>query len=524
VGKVLTILEVSQKQAYIFASNKLQDNVKNSDTIAFVLSPEYFEKAVKDTEVKFSEKENLVYSGGGHTVLEFVDMDEAKKFNKFITRKIYEEYPDIALFVKNMEYDEKLNPGENLKELTKALEKKKSLRKAAFHQGSFGVERIDVNTLNPVRIEDKSGKMVSDKDGEIYPENRCKYRLVTKFEELGGNKGDSNFIAVVHIDGNAMGKRVENLYEENKEKGWDEYKKKLRNFSDSIDTDFKAAYKDMLDVVADNIEGEKLTPLKLKEINEKTNFPVRRIITAGDDICFVSEGRIGIECAVRFIEALNAKKNAVDGKNYAACAGVAIVHQKYPFYRAYELAEQLCSNAKKFGANIVKEINGEEGCISAIDWHIEYGEMGDSLDEIRDDYVDADGNNLTLRPYYVSATTIGGKEVGSYIKEIETEVADRRYDDFKARIQNLLAPKKEYARGKIKEMRSVLKKGEVTTQNYIRFNKMDEILVSTQQKAEDYSQTDASEKNPDKNKYKTKGLFDAIELMDTFVALEKGEK
>ena len=167
------------------------------------------------------------------------------------------------------------------------------------------------------------------------------------------------------------------LYEKNKDKSWEEYKKKLKSFSDSIDKDFKQSYKEMVEVVAKNLEQGKLEKLSIKE----KNFPVRRIITAGDDICFVTEGRIGLECAVAFFNALNGKKNTEDGKGYAACAGVAIVHQKYPFYRAYELAEQLCSNAKKFGATLHSERGGE---ISSIDWHIEYGELKDTIEEVRE--------------------------------------------------------------------------------------------------------------------------------------------
>ena len=50
---------------------------------------------------------------------------------------------------------------------------------------------------------------------------------------------------------------------------------------------------------------ERIKSEKLKELNLKDSFfPVRRIITAGDDICFVSEGKIGIECAVEYMKAL----------------------------------------------------------------------------------------------------------------------------------------------------------------------------------------------------------------------------
>ena len=128
------------------------------------------------------------------------------------------------------------------------------------------------------------------------------YHRVFRFEDLGGTKDKSNFIAVVHIDGNAMGKRVEKLQRRFEKLDWTEYKEKLREFSASIDEDFKAAYKDMSDDVASNIGRGRLSDLNITD----NKFPVRRIITAGDDICFVAEGRIGVECAAVFIACLAA--------------------------------------------------------------------------------------------------------------------------------------------------------------------------------------------------------------------------
>ena len=60
MGRYLDIIEVSQKQAYIFSSNHLKDNVLNSATIAYITSSEYFTEVVKD-EKMYSESKNMVY-------------------------------------------------------------------------------------------------------------------------------------------------------------------------------------------------------------------------------------------------------------------------------------------------------------------------------------------------------------------------------------------------------------------------------------------------------------------------------
>lgn len=486
--RYLTILEVSQKQAYIFQSNELRSNILNSAVIAWIMSEDYMEKTIQDVSL-FESDRNLVYSGGGHTVLEFETKDKAVLFTKKITTAVKKEYQGIEIFAVTQQYDTRLTPGENLKELVKVLEHKKSIRASTFRQGSFGVERINKNTLKPMlegeTLERTSRVKMPDTEEKIDRELTAEgFQRVYKFEELGGSKDKSNFIAVVHIDGNAMGKRVENLREKYEGCQWKEYKDILRKFSSSIDDQFKEAYKEMAECVAGNVRAGKLDALDIKE----NKLPVRRIITAGDDICFVAEGRIGLECAAAFIYALGRKENPVDKESYAACAGVAILHQKYPFYKAYELAELLCSNAKKFGASLSEDGSGKD--VSAIDWHIEFGEIKDTLEEIRKAYYDADGRMMLQRPYVLDASE----------KILEMEPL-RRYENFRNLISEI-QKEENYAKGSLKELRSVLKQGEKETEYYLRFHQIETLLKERLQDNFDL-------------------LYDAAELIDTFVQLEE---
>lgn len=352
-------------------------------------------------------------------------------------------------------------------------------------------------------------EMEEKTDKELMPAG---YHRACKFEELGGTKNEHNFIAVIHIDGNAMGKRVEKLIASSANLSWEEYKRKMQSFSKAIDQDFKSAYKDMNETVVRNIESQKLDCLDLKE--EK--FPVRRIITAGDDICFVSDGRIGIECAVSFIKSLNSQKNAEDQEGYSACAGVAIVHQKYPFYRAYELAEMLCGNAKKFGASLSADGTGSD--ISAIDWHIEYGEMKDNLEEIRQEYETLDEKRLEMRPYIVCAS--------DRIKEMEPV---RNYANFRKLVKKIQNNEISYARGKMKELRSVLKRGEKATGYYLEFNKIEDIMLESYQEIYKKISIDqiGSGKGLERKIFLETAdgmersiLFDALEVSDTFIDLD----
>ena len=185
------------------------------------------------------------------------------EFVKRVTYQIHKDYAGIDVFAVVEPYDSD-NLGECLKDLTDKLELKKSRRLAAFHQGTFGVEKINSTTLKPECCENKCEmpKQEEKTDRELSPQD---YERAMKFEDLGGSRNESNFIAVVHIDGNAMGKRVEALYTQNKNASWEDYKKKLRNFSSSIDSDFKEAYRDMTDEVCKNIENGNLKTLNIKK-------------------------------------------------------------------------------------------------------------------------------------------------------------------------------------------------------------------------------------------------------------------
>ena len=94
----------------------------------------FFEK-ITDSDI-YQEKENFIYSGGGHTVLQFQSKEIAKKFVQRITEEAMREFEGLEIFAKLMapqDYKACRTPGEVLKELSKRLEQKKSKRKEAFH-------------------------------------------------------------------------------------------------------------------------------------------------------------------------------------------------------------------------------------------------------------------------------------------------------------------------------------------------------------------------------------------------------
>ncbi len=198
--KILVILEVSKKQEYIFSEKGLKENINRSNEINYVTSSRFFEYASK----VYNKNDNFVYSGGGHTILQFDDDKTAYKFINDVTKTVLKEFPKMELFAKKMFFNDKLSAGENLKELSKALEEKKSIRETAFRQISIGVEKLDIKTY----IDKKCFNDI------IAPPNG--YEFAKEFDDIVID--NDNFIAIVHIDGNAMGKRVDNIYQKAKKR------------------------------------------------------------------------------------------------------------------------------------------------------------------------------------------------------------------------------------------------------------------------------------------------------------------
>lgn len=488
------MVEVSRKQDYIFSSKKLRENAARSVEIAYVTGSAFFQEAAGDV---YQEQENLVYSGGGHTVLQFSSREQAVGFAQKVTEAALRRYNGMELFVKCLPYDAGRAPGENLKELSAALERKKALRKAAFRYTSLGVEALDGESFLPLSTEgplpSRAADILPAPEGWKYP---------AQFSDLVGK---DNFLAVVHIDGNAMGKRVENLYQ-TKTASWEECRTSLQRFSAGIQADFEQAF---LETVATVIEQKaELQPPML---------PIRPVILAGDDVCFVTAGKIGLECARIFLERLSGKTNQEDGKPYAACAGVALVHQKFPFHQAYDLAEELCSNAKKFGA----ELDGE-GRVSAMDWHIEFGQLKDSLSDLREDYETEDGNRLELRPVVVTAP-----------QEVDLSAAKgvRTWSFFQSLCRAMRGEYGKIARSKLKQLRTAFKQGETESRFFLQEKQIRDLLYhafdaryqTAEERMEQYrawrDSEDANAKITENGFFafdSTKRclFFDAIELMD----------
>jgi len=358
----------------------------------------------------------------------------------------------------------------------------------------FGItEKCSSTRLPAVDITRKGRRISAEINAKIKMADKV-YKLdamdafAKSSEELGLTSNEKAYIAITHIDGNRMGKRIQQLKEDykkkytlvNKKEVNEAYLNALNAFSDTI----KKAFDQAFDCVVKSLQVNKETLIKANMRIKENVIPIRKIILAGDDVCFLTDARIALECSRIFIQEL--EKHKLMDEKITACSGVAIVKDKFPFFKTYKLAESLCDHAK----NSIPE-NGLE---SRIDWQIMQGDFSESLSEIREKaYYAQDGKHLSLRPLLLSDDSEG----------------DNHYTYFLEDVKRINA--KNIARGKIKGMLPYLKQGESATDIYIGINVLHPLIGSHRSKASSGFLDNKCV------------IFDAIETMDLFLPLKGGD-
>jgi hypothetical protein len=522
----VTVLDTTGIQPYIFGSNRLRENIGASYLVSRVTDDwgkqELVNLKIPNPEGSIEDQNaELVYAGGGNTVLLFKSHDLAKEFTQRLSLKVLKEAPGINLVVahREIEWDVGLLYQTVQDMMANDLDVKKRSRIPSSPLLGLGVT-ADCQSTRLVAVDKSSNIQNSPGDYPVSREIVAKLKAVSlankdlkqtifdpkvpnpwdiprDFDDFGRSKGEMSYIAVVHIDGNSMGETFKNC---GKSKSDRDYITAIRKLSGDVED----AGRSSLEQLTKELIGA-LPSLAgvLKDLSEKM-LPFRPLVYGGDDVTFVCDGRLGLSLAARYLQIFEEKTVVCDEKQIplTACAGVCIVKAHYPFARAYEMSEALCKSAKGI-AKFERESRTRERSeiLSAIDWHITSSGLLGGIAEIRErEYRSQNNGKLEMRPLLLNSNRYDWQtwESFSHIIKVFEE------DEWKGK-QN-----------KVKALREVLRRGADATKEFItayRIGQLPGLPASVQQ-------IDCRESLEKSGWYgDTCGYFDAIEAIDFYLPL-----
>ena len=479
--KCLAVYDITGIQDFVFAGNKARENIgasimlENVLKITFpsvldTLNGEVSKDWTNSSEFLLKSDSNLkaevIYIGGGNALVVFDTIESAREVTKNLSLRLFEETRGTLAFA--VAYHEtNLEDFQEDKErlFEKLFNNKSKLCKSTPLRGLSitrecedglpwcGENECKRDGIHISCVANAKNKLVVVEEEELeYKEKRENflgieippgYEFPLEFSKLGQRKGDSH-LAVVHIDGNSMGKFIDD--ELSGITDYSEAVKRMRKLSNGIHKIYKGVFNQLIKDISEGIKDSEVQKvLKL----EDRKLPLRPLILSGDDVTFVCDGRIGIQLAVHFLKLLSKAEvdsNVSENISLSACAGIAIVKSKFPFYRAYALAEDLCSSAKKKAKSFDRD---NPGCW--FDYHIVYSGFELDLDEMRhkfynvpgmdpvskgEEKLDYEKYNLLLRPFCV--TTPSPKPAYAWDKMLELFIELQKSEKWpRSRLKNL---------------------------------------------------------------------------------------
>ena len=463
------LFDVQSIQKYIFANNKLKANVGASyivdrlfedvlcKDVILKLEPEAditSWKTRRDNITSLPTSVYVAYIGGGKALI-LIDNDHTNMIEsviKIFTSQVLTQYPGLKVGVTTgLVTLEKNQFSIDERQLFKQLKNNQYMLNPILRPANTGLTTIcDYSG-------DTADTVVNFKDGErlvatsfiskfnafeaanarlkkdLFGTEDIEWVFPSEFDELGQNKSTEksktgiNYIAIVHIDGNNMGARFISC------DGLEE----RSALSEKVATKTLESFKSLVQWIIDKYEvfGKHL------QLKDKM-LPIRPIIVGGDDITFVCNARIAVQAAHFLMQELLSDNH---GMSISSCAGIAVIPTSYPFFRGYEMAEQLCDSAKSKMRAYNEKNKVNESCW--MDFAFLHGETAPTLEQFFVNEYSSLTGNMHYGPYrvYEKGKTCEDERKGLW----QLLECTHQFKDGHVMAQN-----------KVKELRSVLQDNE----------------------------------------------------------------
>lgn len=387
VTKFLYGAAVQGIQSFIFQTNKLREIVGASELVEEICTSK-FKDLFKQVGVEYNDSNCILHAAGNIKYI-FNNEQECAKIVRVFPKAIFEFAPGITVSQAVVKMDGEVVDFEKaVNELEKRLrtQRNKPMRSATL--GLMGIERSRQTGLPVtfVKSETRFGKkeelhldegtrakLYADPSGERLKTTKklCEKAFGISFEDndkrIAYNIEDitknNDWIAIIHADGNGLGQVVQKV-------GKDALG--FKDFSEKLDEA----------TTESAVEAYKYVK-KEYELKDDELIPIRPIVLGGDDLTVICRADLALDYVTEFIKQFEdrtrenlgvvLKKHDVfeneKDKRLTACAGIAYIKSSFPFYYGYNLAETLCSLAKKDAKDKQEIKDGKELPKSCLMFH-----------------------------------------------------------------------------------------------------------------------------------------------------------
>ena len=341
-------------------------------------SQKAFERMMQDEKCAARYAGEVVYEGGGNVFVLYKDKETCIEINKIFTRKLLKELYTLKVLCTYIELENGLvNFIEDRKKLYEKHRISEAEESVICPVNTLPFVQVDEITSLPLtKYNENTRKKVSTeaeaklaKHLDVYNEKYGEKDL----DKLVTRKGEESLLAVVYIDGNNMGAKVQNVL--GTETSYDQCVKKLRETSEFIQKNY----------VEDRIKDIDQM-LEEKEKKGKKKAGKRLVVFAGDEINLICNARDAYDIAKTYLKGLHQVSWKDSTEPCSACAGIAIFHSHAPYAQAYKIAEECCESGKTRMKKLEKarEKEGKSKEVCYIDVHYCQKGIGMSLDDIRE--------------------------------------------------------------------------------------------------------------------------------------------
>jgi len=367
-NKILFYLDIDSVQDFIFSSNRLRMITGASSLLDDINRRQTLElwKNHNSNNNPHSDA-NFIHSSGGQTKLLFDSEKKANDFGRDLKKVYHENGVSVTIHCETVTNgDEKAA----LQKAEAAMARKKyqkynhhtrpaapfikycqecCRKPAAVLLQPTSVRPGDNKTMEPCedclrKWQAGTGKVPLFSD----------YNFDLEIAKIAGNDAKS-FVALVALDGNAMGKKIS----------------RLNNFADL--KGFSTATEEVLQSSLLSTMTKFFPPDCSNNIKG-----FRPLICGGDDIMFICKADMALEYTLELIDNIRNKSSETELLNYEPLhmsAGVIFMKQKYPFAIAARLVSSLLSSAK-----MKSRKNSDR---AAIDYHIVSSGASENIKDLR---------------------------------------------------------------------------------------------------------------------------------------------